>query len=57
VRLYQLEGASIEPVIMLVANDNWIQFTARYIVDYRDVPERSGIMNLLPDHRGRNGSS
>ena len=32
---YRLEEARIEPMITLVANDNWIEFTARYIVDYR----------------------
>jgi len=32
---YQLEEARIEPMITLAANDNWIEFTARYIVDYR----------------------
>ena len=32
---YRLEDAQIEPMITLVANDNWIEFTARYIVDYR----------------------
>jgi hypothetical protein len=32
---YQLEDARIEPMITLVANDNWIEFTARYIVDYQ----------------------
>ena len=32
---YQLEDARIEPMVTLVANDNWIEFTARYIVDYR----------------------
>ncbi|HSA93896.1 MAG TPA: mechanosensitive ion channel domain-containing protein [Terriglobales bacterium] len=32
---YQLEQAGIEPMITLAANDNWIEFTARYIVDYR----------------------
>jgi small-conductance mechanosensitive channel len=32
---YLLEEAQIEPMITLVANDNWIEFTARYIVDYR----------------------
>jgi small-conductance mechanosensitive channel len=32
---YRLEPARIEPMITLVANDNWIEFTARYIVDYR----------------------
>ena len=32
---YRLEEARIEPMVTLVANDNWIEFTARYIVDYR----------------------
>jgi small-conductance mechanosensitive channel len=32
---YQLEDARIEPMITLAANDNWIEFTVRYIVDYR----------------------
>jgi small-conductance mechanosensitive channel len=35
VNRYQLEAARIEPMITLAANDNWIQFTIRYIVDYR----------------------
>lgn len=32
---YALEDARIEPLVTLVANDNWIEFTARYVVDYR----------------------
>jgi small-conductance mechanosensitive channel len=35
VRKYQLEDVSIEPMITLAATDNWIEFTARYVVDYR----------------------
>lgn len=35
VRKYQLEEARIEPMVTLEANDNWIQFTARYIVHYQ----------------------
>jgi small-conductance mechanosensitive channel len=35
VNKYRLEDAIIEPQIMLAATDNWIQFTARYVVDYR----------------------
>jgi len=35
VRKYQLEEARIEPMITLAVNDNWTEFTARYIVDYR----------------------
>ncbi|OGF12266.1 MAG: transporter [Candidatus Eisenbacteria bacterium RBG_16_71_46] len=32
---YQLQEARIEPQITLAATDNWIEFTARYVVDYR----------------------
>ena len=35
VRKYQLEDVPIDPMITLAATDNWIEFTARYIVDYR----------------------
>jgi small-conductance mechanosensitive channel len=35
VNRYQLEAAKIEPMITLAATDNWIEFTIRYIVDYR----------------------
>ena len=36
VHKYRLEEANIQPVITLAANDNWIEFTARYIVAYRE---------------------
>jgi len=35
VKKYRLEEARIEPMVTLAATENWIQFTARYIVDYR----------------------
>jgi small-conductance mechanosensitive channel len=35
VNRYRLEEAKIEPMITLAATDNWIEFTIRYIVDYR----------------------
>ncbi len=35
VQKYALEDARIDPMVTLVANDNWIEFTARYIVDYQ----------------------
>ena len=34
-RKYRIEEAQVEPMVTLVANDNWMQFTARYVVDYR----------------------
>lgn len=35
VEKYQIEAASVEPMITMVADENWFAFTARYIVDYR----------------------
>ncbi|CAN5724226.1 mechanosensitive ion channel [soil metagenome] len=35
VEKYRLEDAQVEPMVTLVANDNWLEFTLRYIVDYR----------------------
>ena len=35
VRSYRLENARIDPMVTLVANDNWVEFTVRYVVDYR----------------------
>ena len=35
VRKYALEDASVEPMVLMVATDNWLEFTLRYIVDYR----------------------
>jgi len=34
-RLYLLDDEKVDPVITLLANDNWMEFTLRYIVDYR----------------------
>jgi small-conductance mechanosensitive channel len=34
VQKYRIEDARVEPMVTLVANDNWMEFTARYVVDY-----------------------
>lgn len=34
-RVYLLEDEQIAPILTLQANDNWIEFTLRYVVDYR----------------------
>jgi len=33
VRTYRIEDARIAPMVTLVANDNWAEFTLRYVVD------------------------
>jgi len=35
VQRYLIEHAQIDPMITVRATDNWIEFTARYIVDYK----------------------
>lgn len=32
---FKLEEASLEPAVTMRVTDNWIEFTARYVVDYR----------------------
>jgi small-conductance mechanosensitive channel len=34
-RRYLVEDVQLEPLVTLVANDNWIEFTLRYVVDYK----------------------
>ncbi|QQS48988.1 MAG: mechanosensitive ion channel [Acidobacteriota bacterium] len=33
--IYMVENARIEPMVTLVATDNWLEFTVRYVVDYK----------------------
>lgn len=35
VKKYLIEDAGIAPIVSLVATDNWLEFTLRYIVDYK----------------------
>jgi hypothetical protein len=35
VKRYMIEEAMIDPVVTLVCTDNWIEFTVRYITDYK----------------------
>jgi small-conductance mechanosensitive channel len=35
VQKYLIEEATVEPMVTLVANDNWMEFTVRYVVDYK----------------------
>lgn len=34
-RKYLLENARTEPMVSMIANDNWVEFTIRYVVNYR----------------------
>ena len=35
VEKFLIENASVDPMITMVANDNWVEFTIRYVVDYK----------------------
>jgi small-conductance mechanosensitive channel len=35
VKKYMIEDASVEPMVTMIANDNWVEFTIRYVVDYK----------------------
>ncbi len=32
---YRIEDARIEPMVTLIANDNWMEFTIRYVTDFK----------------------
>lgn len=32
---YLIEHATVEPIVTLIANDNWAEFTLRYVTDYK----------------------
>lgn len=34
-RLYAVEAARVEPMVTIAATDNWIEFTLRYVVDFK----------------------
>jgi small-conductance mechanosensitive channel len=34
-RKYRVEAITVDPVVMVVATDNWLEYTLRYVVDYR----------------------
>lgn len=35
VKNFMIEDASVDPTVTIVANDNWVEFSLRYVVDYK----------------------
>ncbi len=35
VKAYRIENASVDPMVTMTADQNWMEFTLRYIVDYK----------------------
>ena len=46
-RKFAVENAIIEPMVFLIANDNWMEFTLRYVVDFK---KRRGAKDTLFTH-------
>ncbi|MBN2392029.1 MAG: mechanosensitive ion channel [Anaerolineae bacterium] len=44
---YLIEEENVAPVVTMVANDNWMEFTVRYVVDYK---KRRGFKDRLFTH-------
>jgi hypothetical protein len=35
VESYIIEDERVKPMVTVIANDNWLEFTVRYVVDYK----------------------
>lgn len=51
VRKFYLEDASTKPMVTLAVNDNWVEFTLRYIVEYKKRKSTKDILftNILEE--------
>lgn len=57
---YMIEHAKVEPSVTLVATDNWLEFTLRYVVDYKKRRSRkdqlfSGILDEIDQNPEKAG--
>lgn len=54
---YRLEDAQTEPMVSLIANDNWVEFTLRYVVNYkkRRSTKTALFTNILKQIEATNG--
>jgi small-conductance mechanosensitive channel len=52
-----IEDAKVEPMVTLVANDNWLEFTVRYIVSYKQRRSQKDrlFIRILDDFDHTNG--
>ena len=58
VRSYRIDDARIDPQVTLTANDNWVEFTLRYVVDYRSRRSTKDVLfsRILAAIEGSQGS-
>lgn len=54
---YRLEDATTSPMVSMIVNDNWVEFTLRYVVDYkrRRITKTTLFENLLQEIESSNG--
>jgi small-conductance mechanosensitive channel len=54
---YRLEDAQTEPMVSLIANDNWVEYTLRYVVSYkkRRVTKTELFTKILNEIEATNG--
>ncbi len=54
---YRLEDAQTEPMVSLIANDNWVEFTLRYVVSYKKRRATKTVLftNILKQIEATNG--
>jgi small-conductance mechanosensitive channel len=55
---FRLEDAQTEPMVSLIANDNWVEFTLRYVVSYkkRRATKTELFTQILKSFEGTNGA-
>mgnify|MGYP001386910078 CR=1 FL=1 len=54
---YRLEDAQTEPMVSLIANDNWVEYTLRYVVSYKKRRTTKTVLftNILKQIEASNG--
>lgn len=54
---FQLEDSQTEPMVSIIANDNWVEFTLRYVVSYRKrrVTKTELFLRILKQIESTNG--
>ena len=57
VKKYMIEDAITQPMVTLLANDNWVEFTLRYTVDFkrRRITKDKLMRALLQEVEGSKG--
>ncbi|AWG21524.1 transporter [Flavobacterium faecale] len=55
---FRLEDAQTDPMVSLIANDNWVEFTLRYVVSYkkRRATKTELFTHILKAFEGSNGA-